>query len=252
MNPNMPLRGFFYFAAEYQEIVDRHQYNLYGSSRVCLPAPRYVVLCNSEDMDAERETLRLSDLYNRKDKEACLECMAEVININKGHNENILQKSITLSGYAELVALSRKYRESDISEKEAAEKAVDECIGRGILAGYLHKYRMEVIGMILEEYDAEKQRRLDRRDAHAEGYDEGRSAGKTEGKAEGKAEGKVEGKAEGKAEDVLILAGRLGIVPDDIRTGIAAETDETRLTELLMAAAKAETLEDFCRKARDK
>jgi hypothetical protein len=224
-NPNMPLRGLFYFTAEYQKIVEERQYNIYGSRRIELPAPRYVVLCNAEDMKEERTTLRLSELYNREIDVPCLECTAEVININKGHNEAILNKSITLNGYAELVFLARKYRAMETDERTAAEKAIDECVDSGILSDYLQRYRSEVVGMILEEYDAEKQRKLDRRDAYAEG--------------------KAEGKAEDRSEAVMDFLADLGDVPDDIKSAVMEEKDMDRLKKMMKGASRAGSFDEF-------
>ena len=232
LNPNMPLRGLFYLSAEYQKIVNAGKLNIYGTSRLELPFPKFVVLCNAADITKEREVLKLSALYNKKG-EPCLECTAEVININMNHNMGILEKSQTLKGYAELVHKDRTYRESGMDEREAAELAVNECIEEGILKDYLVKYKSEVIGMLLEEYNAEEQRNLDRRDA------------KAEGKAEGIEEGKAKGKAEGKAEAILDLLSELGDVPDDIRKKVLAEKDEAKLKDMLFAASRASSFEEF-------
>lgn len=48
-------------------------------------------------------------------------------------------------------------------------RAVDSCIERGILKEFLLKNRAEVLGMLLEEFDAEKYERTIRR----EGWEEG-------------------------------------------------------------------------------
>lgn len=42
-NPNMPLRGLFYFAKLYQGYVAEHELNVYLKSRIKLPTPRYIV-----------------------------------------------------------------------------------------------------------------------------------------------------------------------------------------------------------------
>lgn len=48
-NENMPLRGTIYFAGLYQAYVTRNRYNLYGSRRIPLPVPRYIVFYNGEE-----------------------------------------------------------------------------------------------------------------------------------------------------------------------------------------------------------
>ena len=60
---------------------------------------------------------------------------------------------------------------------------------------------------------------------------------------------KEEGKAEGKAESVLELLQDLGGVPDFLKETILKTTDSVQLSRWLKLAAKAESAEDFCRRA---
>lgn len=60
-------------------------------------------------------------------------------------------------------------------------KAMDSCIEQGILKEFLLKNRAEVLGMLLEEFDAEKYERTIR----VESWEEGRKEGREEGKEEG-------------------------------------------------------------------
>lgn len=61
----------------------------------------------------------------------------------------------------------------------------------------------------------------------------------------GKAEGKVEGIAEGKAESILDLLSEYGPVPEELKSRIRAVSDENILKELLLCAARAESVEAF-------
>lgn len=216
VNPNMPVRGMIYFSSEYQKYITEHDLNIYGEKRLRLPAPRYVVLCNAESMKEDRKTYRLSDMFTGG-AEGCLECTAEVININAGHNKEILGKCPTLHDYAELVSRARKYGSEEKTSRAAIERAIDECIDEGILSDILLKRKSEVIGMILEEYDEEKQRRQDRRDALAEG----------------------------KAECILELLENIGPVPDEIRQMVTSEIDSKKLSCYLKAAAGCSSFDDF-------
>ncbi len=67
----------------------------------------------------------------------------------------------------------------------ALSDAVDYCIENGILAEFLKKNRAEVLGMLLEEFDAEKYERTLR----SEGKEEGRKEGKEEGIEEEREDG---------------------------------------------------------------
>ena len=59
---------------------------------------------------------------------------------------------------------------------EAVERAVDDCIGNGILADFLSKNRAEAIAVSIFEYDEEKHMKNER--------EEGREAGREEGREE--------------------------------------------------------------------
>lgn len=65
------------------------------------------------------------------------------------------------------------------------------------------------------------------------------------GREEGKAEGKAEGKVEGKAEDVLLLLGELGHIPQDVEARIKNEKNPDILSGWLGAAAKAGSMGQF-------
>ena len=39
VNPNMPVRGLFYFAGSYRRYIEETGANLYGKKRILLPAP---------------------------------------------------------------------------------------------------------------------------------------------------------------------------------------------------------------------
>lgn len=47
-NPNMPLRGLFYFSDLYRGYVEEHKINIYSSKLKKLPLPLYVIFYNGE------------------------------------------------------------------------------------------------------------------------------------------------------------------------------------------------------------
>lgn len=57
--------------------------------------------------------------------------------------------------------------------KEALAEAIDYCIEQDILSEFLRINRMEVLGMFLEEFDAEKYERTIRSEGREEGREEG-------------------------------------------------------------------------------
>ncbi|MBQ4537186.1 MAG: hypothetical protein II994_06165, partial [Lachnospiraceae bacterium] len=59
----------------------------------------------------------------------------------------------------------------------AVDKAVDACIGEGILAEFLEKQRAEVIAMSIYEYDQEGHMQVVREEGWEDGYTQGRNEG---------------------------------------------------------------------------
>lgn len=64
---------------------------LYLGMNLELPTPKYVVFYNGTKEDGDSRVLRLSDSFIKKNgEEACLECTATMININYGHNKQLM------------------------------------------------------------------------------------------------------------------------------------------------------------------
>ena len=202
-NPNMPLRGFLYFAKLYEtRIATKTKLkNIYYPKLIKIPAPRYIVLYNGYDKNiGESMELRLSDAFEDSDKNCGYEWTARMININIGKNRELLLKCKKLQEYSYFVDSVRKLsKKFDLST--AVDKAVDICIGEGVLSDILHKYRAEVKNMLLTEFDEEKDWAI-----IAEGF---REIGFDDGKKEGIKEGKKEGIKEGIKEGQLILLANL-------------------------------------------
>lgn len=188
-NPNMPVRFLIYLAEEYQKLIGQAQLSLYGSTRIELPTPRCVVFYNGEKDLPEESVLKLSDAFIDKERQADVELQVRVLNINYGCNKALMDKCRTLAEYAEFVAISRRYAAGGMSMKEALNAAIDDCLKQGILYETLREHRSEVLGMLLEEFDADKYERTIRMEGKEEGRKEGREEGKREGKKEGVQEG---------------------------------------------------------------
>ena len=116
----------------------------------------------------EQSVLRLSDAYESKSEELDLELRIRFININPGYNEEMVEKSPTLYQYVKFVDAVRKYQQQ-IPFPEAVEKAIDECIKKGILAEFLRKNRAEVLRVSIFEYDEEKHMRMEREESRENG-----------------------------------------------------------------------------------
>ena len=177
-NPNMPLRGFIYFAHLYQSFVEKCETSIYGATLIKIPTPQYIVLYNGTDKKfGEKITLKLSDAFINEDNSKGFEWTATVINVNIGHNKEIFDKCRVLWEYSMFIDLSRKYIDELDNVNDGVSKAVDECIEKGILKNYLTDKKAEVIAMCLFEFDQEKYERTVKNEGLIEGRIEGRIEG---------------------------------------------------------------------------
>ena len=168
-SPNLPLR-FFYLSDMFSGMtVDA---NLYGTKKVELPAPRFVIFYNGEADQPDRQILKLSDLYTVKEEDPMLDLKVLMLNVNQGHNPELMEVCHTLWEYAEYTDRVRKYaKEQPIAE--AVERAITECIREGILKEFLEKNRREAKNVSIYEYDQEKHIRQEREEAWEAGEHSG-------------------------------------------------------------------------------
>ena len=96
-----------------------------------------------------------------------------MLNVNDGHNLELMEHCRTLKEYAQYVAKVRKYVSKNISLEEAVTRAVDECIEEGILAEFLVKNKAEVIKVSIYEYDKEFEEKKLRKAEYEAGVEAG-------------------------------------------------------------------------------
>lgn len=184
-NPNMPLRGVFYFSRLYEGYVADNNLMIYHKKRVRLPKPKYIVFYNGTKKQPDSMELKLSDCFENTNNDApCLECTATMLNINYGHNQELMKHCRRLEEYSIFVQCVREYIQSEPSVENALEKAIDTCINQDVLADFLKKHRAEVTNMILTTYDKDLYEKTLKEDAREEGREEGLMEGRAETRAE--------------------------------------------------------------------
>jgi hypothetical protein len=145
INPNMPLRLLLYIARVYEKIIEGK--NLYRETPLKVPRPEFFVLYNGTKPYPDQRTLKLSEAFLEiKGSKAIpeLDLRVKVYNINKGHNEQMLQRSEKLNGYSTFINQVRENKK--IMPLEAAMKAaVEYCIGHNILSTFLLEHASEVL-----------------------------------------------------------------------------------------------------------
>ena len=169
VNPNMPVRGLIYFAELYKGYIDQNNLLIYNERLVKLPFPRYVVFYNGTEEQPEEQELRLSDAFVQvpegeglkdtagteadKTNKPSVEVVVQLLNINYGCNQELMEKCQKLMEYSKFVALVRvksdmlteKYKKEmkSVNKKEifaeAVALAIDEAIRDNVLKDILSK-----------------------------------------------------------------------------------------------------------------
>ena len=170
-NPNMPLRDLFYISSEYQKLVEHK--SLYSSTQQKVPAPNFIVFYNGTVKKEDCWTNYLSEAYENLTGEPNLELKVITLNINEGHNKELMEQCQILREYAQYVAKVREFA-GNTELNAAVELAVNECIQNNILAEFLRKHKSEVIAMSIFEYDKEEEEKKLREAEYEAGYDEGK------------------------------------------------------------------------------
>ena len=179
-NPNMPLRDCLYMLQIYQNYIDSQELDLYSSVLLKIPTPRLVVFYNGQEKMRNEEMciLRLSDSYERPEKEPALECRVQVINVNYGKNRDLMEKCPKLYEYSYLVAKIRENQANGKTLEGAISAALEDCLAQGYLTELLTTYRREVTGMLLYEYDERKHLK----NTYEEGIQKGMRTGQYKGR----------------------------------------------------------------------
>ena len=178
-NPNMPLRDLFYISSEYQKLVDKK--SLYSSVLQKIPAPQFIVFYNGTEKKKDSWVNHLSEAFENLSGNPKLELEVLTININEGHNSELMEQCQILREYAQYVDCVRRYAK-EFELIDAIEQAVDECIQRNILSEFLRKNKAEVIAMSIFEYDKEEEERKLRKAEYEAGVEDGIKSGISEGK----------------------------------------------------------------------
>ena len=226
--PNMPLRGVFYLADIYRKYVDASGGDLYGSRRLMLPLPQYLVFYNGTAQLPDRMVLKLSESYYLPEglaAEPSLECSALMLNINLGHNRELMDNCQKLWEYAVFVERIRERLATGEQLEEAVKQAVDICMKEGVLADILRTQRAEVEELMWAEFNEERFIAKENESS----WEDGNKAGKVKGRA----------------ESILEILEELGTVPEELRRRLLEETDLQRLKNWLKEAIKAASIEDF-------
>ena len=171
-NPNQPLRGFFYFADLYK--VKYFGKKIYSTRLLKIPTPQYIVFYNGTTNMPDKKELRLSDAFQQPTTQPDIEVVAHMLNINYGHNKELMERCQKLKEYAQFIDIIRHYLKENEhwSNEQAISKAIDDCIKNNILRDILQKERLRVMASILSEFDEVGYKEMIRQEAYEDAYEE--------------------------------------------------------------------------------
>lgn len=240
MNPNMPVRGLFYFARLYKKYAKIHKLNLYSSRIQALPYPQYIVFYNGREDEPDRKVLRLSDAFAKPEEYAagsvftsegakprcgfpdpCVEVTAAMLNINLGKNRELMRQCRRLEEYATFVEIVRAHLDTGLELEAAVRKTMEVCLQKGILSDVLEEHTEEVVEMFLTDYDFEEHMKMEREENYAYG----------------------------KAEAICDILEDICVLPDRWRKRIIAEDNPDTLKTWLKIARRAGNLDEFLEKS---
>lgn len=171
-NPNMPLRGLFYFAKLYQKYIDSQNELIGTSTLLKIPNPNYIVFYNGDTERDEDYEQKLSDAFFIEDKSGKFEWTARVLNVNREYNLPLQKKCKPLYDYIQFTSRINDNKTKGMPIETAVDEAVDWACEQNLLEGYIREQKAEVKMNLLTEYDEEAYIRIWRRDGIMEGRQE--------------------------------------------------------------------------------
>ena len=206
INENMPLRCLLYAARVYEKIMEND--NIYRDKLINIATPEFIVCYNGEKPQPDNRILKLSDAFIDKSKQN-LELTVKVLNVNKGHNLNVVKKSRTLEEYALFIDKVNEYKKKYSNLNEALKNALRYCIENNILKEFLLLHGSEVINMLNVEWNLDDAKRIWKEEAMEEGFEEGIKDGIKKGIKEGMKEGVKEGMKKGEIKKAVETAKKM-------------------------------------------
>ena len=149
---------------------------------------------------------------------------ARVMNVNSGHNAELMNKCRRLMHYSLFIARIRQNTNNGMSVEQAIDEAITYCIDHDILKDVLLKNRSEVRHMLLTEFDEKKFAKSM--------WEEGRESGYTEGHESGYTEGHDFGYTQGR-DSILEIMDEINKGNDTIEKLVALGYDANVVTKVL-------------------
>jgi hypothetical protein len=181
----MPVRQLIYIGQLYDKYIKQNSLNIYGSSKITVPVPKLVTFYNGTADANDEIDLNLSDLFPEKDNaESDVTVKVRMLNINHGHNKELLENCRPLFEYSWVIEQIRVNRRNKMPIEDAVNKALDDMPDDFSIKAYLMEHRAEVNIMCLTEYDEAETMNMFKEEGRQEGIKEGIKEGLQKGEAE--------------------------------------------------------------------
>ena len=166
-NPNMPMRFFVYAGMVYSRYIETSQeYRKYSSKQQKAPTPKCICFYNGTSEKDDKTILKLSDSF---DSESDIEVVVTMINVNYGHNKELMEACKPLEEYAFFIDRVRMYQKDSDNLEEAIDKAVEDLPDNSMIKQFLMINKAEVKRMCITEYDEERTLNETREEGREEG-----------------------------------------------------------------------------------
>ena len=169
-NPNMPMRFLTYGTQLYEKYTATSGYYKFSRKLQRLPKPHCICFYNGTKEQPEQQVLKLSDAFGG---EGDIEVKVKMLNVNYGKNRALMETCQPLREYAWLVDRVREHQRVMQNLEAAVDASIDEMPDSFVIRTLIEAHRAGVKKMFLTEYDEEKMKEQERKEAFADGVDAG-------------------------------------------------------------------------------
>lgn len=169
-NPNMPMRFLTYGTQLYERYTATSGYYKFSRKLQRLPKPHCICFYNGTEEQPEQQILKLSDAFGG---EGDIEVKVKMLNVNYGKNRELMETCQPLREYAWLVDRVREHQRVLQNLEAAVDASINEMPDSFVIRTLIEAHRAGVKKMFLTEYDEEKMKEQERKEAFADGVDAG-------------------------------------------------------------------------------
>lgn len=169
-NPNMPMRFLTYGTQLYEKYTATSGYYKFSRKLQRLPKPHCICFYNGTEEQPEQQVLKLSDAFGG---EGDIEVKVKMLNVNYGKNRELMETCQPLREYAWLVDRVREHQRVLQNLEAAVDASINEMPDGFVIRTLIEAHRAGVKKMFLTEYDEEKMKEQERKEAFADGVDAG-------------------------------------------------------------------------------